>query len=292
MSAIAQPLLSASYRRGAILITGATLFWSLAGLLARLAHTDPWTTLFWRSVFALAFLLAYLIWRDGRGVPAAFRRLGRAGFGISVCFALSMICFINALSLTTVAAVLIFQAAAPLFAAAFAWLLIRERVTPLKIAAIIVSMVGVAIMVHGVNSPGGLAGIALSTVMSLTFAGTIVLARVRPNVPTTEASTIAVALVALTSLPMAELHLSTPDLALMATFGIGQMGLALIMFTAGIRLLPAADAGLISILETVLAPLWVWLVFAETPDANTLIGGAVILAAVFSTVRSDPTPLP
>src|SRR5450631_402407 len=133
MSAIAQPITSATYRRGALLITGATLFWSLAGLLARMVNTDPWTTLFWRSVCAGIFLLAYLFWRDGRRVPAGFRRLGRAGFGISVCFAISMICFINALSLTTVAAVLIFQAAAPLFAAALAWLLIRERVTPLKI---------------------------------------------------------------------------------------------------------------------------------------------------------------
>ena len=220
MSAIAQPITNATYRRGALLITGATLFWSLAGLLARMVATDPWTTLFWRSLAAGTFLLAYLFWRDGSRVPAGFRRLGRAGFGISVCFAISMICFINALSLTTVAAVLIFQAAAPLFAAVLAWLLIRERVTAGKIAAILASIVGVAIMVHGVSGAGGILGIALSTVMSVTFAGTIVLARVRPDVPTTEASTLAVGLVALVSLPMAQLHISMPEFALMATFGV------------------------------------------------------------------------
>jgi drug/metabolite transporter (DMT)-like permease len=203
-----------------------------------------------------------------------------------------MICFINALSLTTVAAVLIFQAAAPLYAAAMAWLLIGERVTPLKLAAILASMAGVVIMVHGVSGTGGLMGIALSTVMGVTFAGTIVLARVRPDVPTTEASTLAVGLVALASLPMAQLHLTLPEYGLMASFGVCQMGLALIMFTAGIRLIPAADAGLISILETVLAPLWVWLAFAETPDTNTLVGGAVILIAVLTTIRTDAAPLP
>jgi drug/metabolite transporter (DMT)-like permease len=165
-------------------------------------------------------------------------------------------------------------------------------VTPLKLAAILASMAGVVIMVHGVSGTGGLMGIALSTVMGVTFAGTIVLARVRPDVPTTEASTLAVGLVALASLPMAQLHLTLPEYGLMASFGVCQMGLALIMFTAGIRLIPAADAGLISILETVLAPLWVWLAFAETPDTNTLVGGAVILIAVLTTIRTDAAPLP
>ena len=78
MSAIAQPISNATYRRGALLITGATLFWSLAGLLARMVATDPWTTLFWRSVCAGTFLLAYLFWRDGRRVPAGYAT--RRGF--------------------------------------------------------------------------------------------------------------------------------------------------------------------------------------------------------------------
>ena len=111
----AAAMIAREYRRGAWQVAGATLIWSSAGLLARWVATDPWTTLFWRSAFAAIALLAYLFARDGADALRSFRRLGRAGVAMAVCFALSMICFINALDLTTVAAVLVFQAASPLF---------------------------------------------------------------------------------------------------------------------------------------------------------------------------------
>jgi len=277
------------YRRGVWLVTGATLAWSSAGLLARWVATDPWTTLFWRSLFATIALLGYLVARDRGLVVVEFRRLGRVGVAMAVCFAVSMMCFINALNLTTVAAVLVFQAASPLFAATLAWIFLKERVGPKKLAAILVTMVGVVVMVSGAGAHGRLAGDVLSAVMGITYAGTIVLARVRPDVPTTAACCLGVIIVAVVSLPFAHLTVTPRDLALLAVFGFGQMGLALVMFTAGVRLIPAADAGLISVLESVLAPVWVWFVFAEDPGRNTLIGGAIVVVAVLAAARSDRT---
>nr|WP_283949637.1 DMT family transporter [Limobrevibacterium gyesilva] len=270
-----------------MLVTGATMVWSSAGLLQRWADTDPWTTLFWRSVFAAVFLLGYLAARDGRAMPQSFRRLGWVGVAMALCFAASMICFINALSMTTVAAVIVFQAAAPLFAAALAWLALKERVSPAKLVAILVTVVGVLVMVSGTREAGRQWGDVLSALMSLTFAGTVVLARVRPDVPTTESSCLAVLIVAVASLPFAQMVVPAHDMALLAVFGFGQMGLALIMFTTGVRLIPSADAGLISVLESVLAPVWVWLVFDENPDRNTLIGGAIVVAAVLIAASRD-----
>ncbi len=58
------------------------------------------------------------------------------------------------------------------------------------------------------------------------------------------------------------------------------MGLGLIMFTSGVRLIPAADAGLITVLEVIAAPIWVWLAFGENPGNRAIIGGAIVLAAV------------
>ena len=191
MSVTALPVTPAEYRRGALLVTAAIVVWSTAGVLARWVDVDPWTTLFWRSVFAAISLLAYLAFRDGRGMFDGFRRLGRVGIAMALCFAISMICFINALALTTVAAVLVFQAAAPLFAAILAWMFLRERVSRRTAIAIALSMLGVGLIVS----------------------------------------------------------------------------------TSG-------DAGLISVLESVLAPLWVWFVFAENPGTLTLIGGAIVIAAV------------
>jgi drug/metabolite transporter (DMT)-like permease len=278
----------ALYRRGALLVAGATLVWSSAGLLARWGQTDPWTTLFWRSVFAAAALLGYLAWREGRDVWRGFRRLGGAGLTMALCFAASMICFINALSLTTVAAVLVFQAAAPLFAALLAWIFLSERVGGVKLAAVLVTLAAVVFMVSGTQDLGGWWGNLLSAVMGITFAATIVLARAEPDVPTTEATCVAVMLVALVSLPFAQLNIGGPDLALLALFGIAQMGLALVMFTVGVRLIPSVDAGLISVLESVLGPLWVWIAFDENPGVRTLVGGFVVVCAVVAAARSTP----
>ena len=142
-------------------------------------------------------------------------------------------------------------------------------------------------MVSGAGGAGRLVGDVLSAVMGLTYAGTIVLARVRPDVPTTAASCLAVLIVAVVSAPLAKFAVSPRDMALLALFGCGQMGVALILFTEGVRLIPAADAGLISVLESVLAPLWVWLVFAEDPGRTTLVGGAVVVVAVIAAARTD-----
>jgi drug/metabolite transporter (DMT)-like permease len=249
---------------------------------------DPWTTLFWRSVFATASLLAYLLWRDGRGgVPAAFRRLGWAGAAMAVCFATSMMSFIYALSLTTVAAVLIFQAAAPLIAAALAWAFLGERVAGIKLAAIVVSFIGVLVIVAGVPNLGSLWGVLVSALCGVSYAGTVVLARARPDVPTTEATVVALLIVGALTGPFAAMTMPPSSFGLLAVFGTFQMGLALIMFTTGVRLIPAADAGLISVLESALGPLLVWLAFGEVPGATTLAGGAVILAAVIVAAKTE-----
>ncbi len=269
-----------NYRRGAILVTAATIVWSSAGVLARLVAIDPWTTLFWRSCYATSALLLYLLWRDGRAVPAGFRRLGSAGVAMGVCFALSMIAFIYGLSLTSVATALLFQAAAPLIAAALAFVFLRERITRAKFVAIAVSFAGVLVIVGGAPDLGSLWAIAVSATCGISYAITVVLARARPDVPTTEATVLALLIVGVTTAPFAELSLPPGQMTLLALFGTFQMGLGLVLFTTGVRLIPAADAGLLSVLESVLGPAVVWLAFGEDPGLNTLIGGGIVVGAV------------
>ena len=275
---------AAIYRRGAILVAASTVVLSSAGFLARWAQTAPATTLFWRSVFATLSLLIYLALTGREGLRRNFGRLGRHGLGMAACFAASMICFITALSYTSVAAVLFFQAAAPLCAATLAWLFLHERIGRVQMAAIAVTFAGVLVMVAG-QPAGGLVGAVISAVMTLTFAGSIVLARVRRDIPATAAVCVAVAIVAVVTAPFAELAVTWRELGQLALFGTVQMGLGLVLFTAGVVLIPAADAGLISILETVLAPVWVWLAFGEDPGTSTLVGGVIVLAAVAAVAR-------
>jgi drug/metabolite transporter (DMT)-like permease len=85
------------------------------------------------------------------------------------------------------------------------------------------------------------------------------------------------------ALPLADpLETAPRDLALLAFFGVGQFGAGFLLFMAGARLIPAAESSLIGMLETVLGPLWVWLVLSERPAAASLAGGALILAALLA----------
>jgi drug/metabolite transporter (DMT)-like permease len=282
---------AAQYRRGALLVAGAALAWSSAGLITRLTTADAFTTLFWRSVFSTVFLVVYIASRDRGGAVTGFRGLGLAGFGIAASFGTSMICFIIGLKETTVANVLIFQAAAPLVAAILAWLWLRERVTLNGALAILATIVGIAVMVSDSVVKGRIWGDLVSAAMGISFAVMIVLARRYREVSMTSAMCLATALTALVALPFAHLVVTPGDLALLAMFGIGQMGLGLLLFTAGVRLIPAADAGLITVLEVILAPVWVWLAFGEDPGTRAIIGGAIVLAAVIAHTVFERRPI-
>ena len=78
------------------------------------------------------------------------------------------------------------------------------------------------------------------------------------------------------------------DLALLVGLGVGQIGLGLIFLTIGARLIPAAEVALITLLEIVLGPLWVWIALGERPGTTTLIGGAIVLAAVVIEAIGEP----
>jgi len=268
------------YRRGALLVAGGALAWSSSGLIVRMTATDAWTTLFWRSVFASLFLVAYVALRDRGTALDSFRKLGLPGLGVAVSFATSMGCFILALKETSVANVLIFQAAAPFVAALLAWLWLGERVSRGSAMAIAATMIGILVMVSDSVDKGRVYGDLLSAVMGISFAIMVVLARRHRDVPMTAATCLATALTGIVALPFASFAVAPGDLALLALFGVGQMGLGLIMFTSGVRLIPAADAGLITVLEVIAAPIWVWLAFGENPGLRAIIGGAIVLAAV------------
>jgi drug/metabolite transporter (DMT)-like permease len=288
-SAIAIRAAGSETRRGVLLVGGAAVAWSTAGLLVRWTDTDPWTTLFWRALFAGAALLVHLLVSEGRRSAAAILGLGPVGLGLAACLALSMVTFINALDRTTVANVMVFQAASPLFAALLARAWLGERIAPRVAIAIGTTLAGVMVMVSsrlGLSDPAReLGGDLIALVMSLASALVNILARLDRRVAIPAATCLAMLVTAIVALPFADLAPSASDLGLLALFGIGQMALALVMFTGGVRLIPAADAALISLLECPLAPLWVWLAFGEVPDTQSLVGGAIVLAAVLYAAR-------
>jgi uncharacterized membrane protein len=153
--------------RGVVLVAGAAAVWSIAGIITRLTATDVWTTLFWRSIFAAAFLCCYIAVKEQGDWRAVLKRFGWPSLGIAVTFAAAMISFITALYETTVANVLFIQATAPFFAALGAWLLMRERVLIRTLIAISLALLGVGIMVSDSAASGRLLGDLLSVMVAV-----------------------------------------------------------------------------------------------------------------------------
>ncbi len=271
-------------RYGAALVFLSALLWSLGGAIARyIDAADPWAVIFWRSVWATAFLIAYMLWRDGwRGTVRMFRDMGLPGLAVAACFATASICFVVALSYTTVANILLIQAGVPLIAALFAWVALREAVSGGTWVAIFFVIVGVGVMVSetlgGSVSPIG-DGLALAITCALATA--TVITRRFSNVRMTPATCLGTVLAALLALTQASsLGVSGHDMGFLFAFGVINLGLGLACFATGARLIPAALAALLGTFETILGPVWVWLAHAEVPSGRTLTGGAIVFAAL------------
>lgn len=265
--------------RGRLYIVLAALAWSSAGVLQRELSVDLATQLAGRALFATLGLFCFVAAAERGGARAAFARMGRAELAFAVSTAVSSAAFIVALNHTTVANVLFLQAASPFVAALLASTLLHERVGRRTVVAMLVALAGVAVMVGG---PGGLSiGFAFATLMMLAFAVSIVLARHRADISMGPATCLAQLLIFVGAAPFAHPgRVSGHDLGFLVGLGVGQIGLGLMFLALGARLIPAAEVALLSLLEVVLGPLWVWLADGERPATATLAGGAVVVVAV------------
>ena len=273
-------------QRGLLLVIGSAFVWSFGGAIARFIATgDSWAIVFWRSAFAALFLLAFMLARDGpRGTVALFRNMGLPGVGVGVCFAIGSVSFVLALAHTTIANILLIQAGAPLVAALLAWVFFRERTSPATWAAIAAVITGVAIMVSdslsGTVSP---LGDGLALMIAIAISSAIVITRRHAHIRMTPAVFLATIIGAVLSAFFIKTYIvSLGDLALLFAFGALNLGLGLAFFVTGARLIPAALAALLGTLETVLGPVWVWLIHNEVPSRATIIGGAVVFAALLA----------
>lgn len=272
-------------RRGEILVALAAVAWSTAGVLQRELDADVLTQVAVRAFFAMLALLVFVAVAERGRIAKAFRRAGKAGLGFAFCLAVASSTFIAALEYTTVANVLFLQAASPMLAAALAWFFLGERVARREALAMILALVGAAVMIAGPRG-SDLTGIGLALVMTLAFSVALVIARHRRDVSMASGACLAQVVVFVVTIWFADVgRLDGHDVGVLFLLGAFQMGLGLALLTAGARHLPAAEVALITLLEVVLGPLWVWVAFAETPATTTLAGGAVILAAVVVQTR-------
>ena len=267
-------------REGRLAILLAAVAWSTAGLGQRGLDASAVTQVAGRAFFAALALFALVLAMERRGTMRAFLGMGRSGLAMTVFLAISSGAFLLALNHTSVANVLFMQAAAPMMAALLGWVLISEPVDARTWAALLLAGAGVAVMAAG-SLDAGIAAVGLPLLMTASFAVVIVIARHRRDVSMMPATCASQVLVVVVCAPFVTLgSVGGGDWAILAALGVGQMGLGLAFLTIGARLIPPAQVALISLLEVVLGPLWVWLAYGERPSSATLVGGAIVVAAV------------
>lgn len=290
-----------SYLVGVVLVLMSGVFWSSMGLGIRMIEeANVWQILFYRSIALACFLFCIITLRSGFRPLAAIRSAGIAGAigGVGLVFAFSG--GIYAIQTTTVANAMFLFAAAPFLAAVAGWVILREQVRHATWVAMLFAIVGIAIMVINGFAAGKLVG-NLSALLSATgFAVFTVALRWGKLEDMLPAVFLAGVFAIITGALVCEfngygLALSRNDIAISLSMGVFQVGMGLVIYTIGSRVVPAAELALLSMTEVLLGPLWVWIFIGETVSFYTLLGGAVLLLAIagnaLSGLRRKPIPV-
>ena len=271
-------------RQGAILVAGSGVAFSVTAIAFRgVERASDFQFLTYRGLStALVMVLLIIVRRSGR--PVSFAGVSWRTWAAALVLAVTSMLYILALSRTSAATTLFLLAAAPVFAAIIGWVLLRERVEQSTLIAIGITALGVTIMVGAGLDAGSALGLFFAALIPVLVGLYSVIQRsvsqVDPVIPTLIAAVFLTLGSGVIASSNSGLGVSGRDLTMAVISGGFAMGLGLPLFNLGHRSVAAARIPLLIMTEVVLAPLWVWIWPGETPDAGTLIGGAVIMSAV------------
>lgn len=276
-----------THRRAVALMVLVTLLWSIAGVVTR--HLDAarsFEVTFWRSAFNALALLVALRWLRGPGLWRGLLTAGPAVWISGVCWAVMYTAFMVALTLTSVANVLVTMAIAPLLTALLSRFLLGHRLALRTWLAIVVAGVGIGWMFGTQAGAGTLLGSLVASAVPLAGAVNLtVLQKVGKDAMVAAdmlpAVLIGGLLSAAATLPLAwPLSASAHDLGLLALLGIVQLAIPCLLMVRLTRELPAPEIALLCLLEVLFGVAWAWLGAGETPTASVLLGGGLVLAAL------------
>lgn len=269
-------------------MVGATLLWSIAGVVTR--HLDSaasFEATFWRSFFNAVALVVLLGGLRGVATLGASLRYGGAILWLSGgCWAVMFTAFMLAITMTTVANVLVTMALAPLLTALVARVALGQRLPARTWAAIVVAGIGIGWMyahelaVAGASAWLGIA-IALGVPVAAAVNWTAIQKSSRGDGDLLPAVLIgAVLSSAVTLLPALPMRASAHDIGLLALLGLAQLAVPCLVAVAAARRLAAPEAALLSLLEIVFGVTWTWLFTAEVASRDVLVGGVLVVGAL------------
>jgi drug/metabolite transporter (DMT)-like permease len=271
-----------SHARGLLLTAIGGMALTVDIPLIRLASGEPWSILMIRcgTTLAATFVLWLVMRRLMRETPPLIP--GWSGAVVALLYGISSITFITAVYHTATANLVFILAFNTMFAALLSWLFLKERPGPATLIAMAAMLVGVLIIVGDGISSGHLFGdlMALSSAFCIASAITITRASGKNMGFTALVAVVLPFLVAVTMVRQTGYHVAAPWWIVFN--GSIIMPLSFFCLASGPRYLSAPEVAMFYLLETVLAPVWVWMIFAEVPSRQSMIGGSILIVSLIA----------
>ena len=286
------------YGTGILLVLGATVGWSLAGIFVRfMPGLDGWQINCWRGFWMSVFLLAYLIAVYGSQTIAKFREIPLlAMITVAGFFSAGSTLYVTSLTLAGTATVSVIGALSPIFAGLLSPWLTHEKPSLASWAAAIMAVIGVGVIAWDGFSAGNVIGILIALLVPLSFSvQTMMLRRYRafdmvPAICVGGFVTFFLAGVlgyVFGGHPGGGFQVDMHEVLLLALMGPLQLSIPLVWYARGAKAVPAVTLTLVAMLDVVLNPFWSWLGVGEIPSHAAFVGGLIIVSAVVISIFGD-----
>ncbi len=256
---------------------------SFGGLIVKsFEGASLWQILFWRQFFFIITITIFLITIYKKEIFIVLYKSGIPGIFGGLILGIGFSSYVFAMYNTTVANTNFIIQTQVIFLAIFGYLFLKEKISKITLASIILAISGIILLLGNALSPGQMLGNFVAFVMPISFAVLILIVRKYPNVDMVPLQLIAGFVAMFIGYFMStKLTISIHDLFLAFLAGFFQIGFGFILITIGARSTPSAMVGIVMLTEAVFGPLWAWLFANENPPALVLLGGCIIILAVF-----------
>ncbi len=268
---------------GPFLVFLGACFLSFGGLIVKsFEGATLWQILFWRQFFFIIIISIFLLATYKKKVFSAIYKSGLAGLFGGIVLGCGFSSYVFAMYNTTVANTNFIIQTQAIFLAVFGYIFLKEKISRITLASIILAISGLILMLGGSLSPGQMSGNIAAFIMPITFAVLILTVRKYPNVDMVPMQLVAGFVAMFIGYFVSKnITISIHDIFLSFIAGFFQIGLGFILITIGARKTLSAMVGIIMLTEGVLGPFWAWLFINENPSYSVLSGGAIIIFAVF-----------
>ena len=267
---------------GYILVFMGAVTLSFGGLIVKsFEGATLWQILFWRSVFFCFVIIIFLSITYKKQFIKSIISSGIPGLVGGIILGCGFFGYVFAMHNTTVANANFIIQTQTLFLAIFGYIFLKETISKITLASIILAISGITLMLGDSLTSGQMLGNLIAFIMPISFAVLIIIVRKYPSVDMVPLQLIAgIVAMIIGYLVAGRIDISLHDIFLGFLAGFFQVGFGFIFITIGARTTPSAVVGIIMMSEAIFGPLWAWIFINEQPPLIVLVGGSIVLFAV------------